>query len=52
MPKSMLIEALEDDLPSVMCGWKDAFMDYFVKNDPQLFHKWPHFQKIKKVENG
>lgn len=52
MPKSMLIEALEDDLPSVMCGWKDMFMDYFVKNDPQLFYKWPHFQKIKKVENG
>ncbi len=52
MPKSMLIEALEDDLPSVMCGWKDSFMDYFVKKDPQLFHKWPHFQKIKKIENG
>jgi pilus assembly protein CpaF len=52
MPKSMLIEALEEDLPSVMCGWKDEFIDYFVKNDPQLFHKWPHFQKIKKVNDG
>ena len=50
MPKSMLIEALENDLPSVMCGWKDEFIDYFIKNDPQLFHKWPHFQKIKKGE--
>jgi pilus assembly protein CpaF len=52
MPKSMLIEALEEDLPSKMCGWKDAFLDYFVKSDPQLFYKWPHFQKIKKSENG
>ncbi len=52
MPKSMLIEALEEDLPSKMCGWKDAFIDYFVKTDPQLFHKWPHFQKIRKGENG
>jgi pilus assembly protein CpaF len=52
MPKSMLIEALEEDLPSVMCGWKDEFIDYFVKHDPQLFHKWPHFQKIRKVSDG
>lgn len=52
MPKSMLIEALENDLPSVMCGWKDEFIDYFIKSDPQLFHKWPHFQKIKKVSDG
>lgn len=52
MPKSMLIEALEEDLPSKMCGWKDAFLDYFVKSDPQLFYKWPHFQKIKKSDNG
>lgn len=52
MPKSMLIEALENDLPSVMCGWKDAFLDYFIASDSQLFHKWPHFQKIKKANNG
>lgn len=52
MPKSMLIEALEEDLPSKMCGWKDSFLDYFVKSDPQLFYKWPHFQKIKKSDNG
>jgi pilus assembly protein CpaF len=52
MPKSMLIEALEEDLPSKMCGWKDAFLDYFIKTDPQLFHKWPHFQKVKKSDNG
>ncbi len=52
MPKSMLIEALENDLPSVMCGWKDAFLDYFIASASQFFHKWPHFQKIKKVNNG
>jgi pilus assembly protein CpaF len=52
MPKAMLIETLENDLPSIMCGWKDEFMDYFIKSDPQLFHKWPHFQKIKKVNDG
>ena len=52
MPKSMLIEALENDLPNVMCGWKDEFIDSFLKKDPQLFHKWPHFQKIKKVNDG
>lgn len=52
MPKSMLLEVLENDLPSVMCGWKDEFIDYFIKNDSQLFHKWPHFQKIKKVNDG
>jgi len=48
MPKSMLIEALETDLPSVMCGWDDSFLDVFLDRDHQLFHKWPHFQKMKK----
>lgn len=49
MPKSMLIEALEQDLPSVMCGWKDKYLNDFLEKDPQLFHKWPHFQKMNKV---
>lgn len=48
MPKSMLIEALETDLPSVMCGWDDAFLDVFLEKDSQLLHKWPHFQKMRK----
>ncbi len=48
MPKQMLIEALENDLPSVMCGWKDEFVTAFLEKDPQLFHKWPHFQKLVK----
>jgi pilus assembly protein CpaF len=52
MPKSMLIEALENDLPDVMCGWKDEFIDFFIKNDPKLFHKWPHFQKVKRGNHG
>ncbi len=50
MPKSMLIEALETDLPSVMCGWKDEFMDVFLEKDPKIFHKWPHFQRMKREE--
>ncbi len=29
MPKSMLIEELEKDLPDKMCGWKDEFIDIF-----------------------
>ena len=48
MPKSMLIETFEKDLPDIMCGWKDEFIKQFIKDDPQLFHKWPHFQKIKR----
>ncbi|WP_320035942.1 ATPase, T2SS/T4P/T4SS family [Halarcobacter sp.] len=48
MPKSMLIEELEKDLPNKMCGWKNEFLDIFLRNDPKLFHKWPHFQKIDK----
>ena len=48
MPKSMLIEELEKDLPDKMCGWKDEFIDIFLYQDPQIFHKWPHFQKIQK----
>ena len=48
MPKSMLIEELEKDLPDKMCGWKNNFMDIFLEKDPQLFHKWPHFQKVNK----
>jgi len=48
MPKSMLIEALETDLPSVMCGWKDEYLDIFLEKDDQLLHKWPHFLKMRK----
>ena len=48
MPKSMLIEALETDLPSIMCGWKDEYLDVYLQRDSQLYHKWPHFQKMRK----
>jgi pilus assembly protein CpaF len=48
MPKSMLIEALQSDLPSVMCGWKDEYLDIFLEKDNQLLHKWPHFQNMRK----
>jgi pilus assembly protein CpaF len=46
MPKSMLLEELEKDLPSKMCGWKDEFLDVFLQNDAQFFSKWPHFEKM------
>jgi len=46
MPKSMLIEELEKDLPSKMCGWKDEFMKIFEDQDPLLYDKWPHFKEI------
>ncbi len=48
MPKQMLIDELEKDLPDKMCGWKNEFIDIFLHKDPQIFHKWPHFQKIEK----
>ena len=49
MPKSMLIEELQKDLPSKMCGWKNEFMSIFLEKDPQLFDKFPHFQQVHKV---
>ena len=49
MPKSMLIEELQKDLPSKMCGWKNEFMSTFLDKDPQLFDKFPHFQQVHKV---
>ncbi|MCP4971242.1 MAG: Flp pilus assembly complex ATPase component [Arcobacter sp.] len=50
MPKSMLIEELEKDLPNKMCSWKDEFIDVFYHQDPQIFNKWPHFQKIERTK--
>ena len=48
MPRTMLIDELSKDLPDKMCGWKDEFIDVFLHQDPQIFHKWPHFQKIER----
>ncbi|MEA3384042.1 MAG: ATPase, T2SS/T4P/T4SS family [Campylobacterota bacterium] len=50
MTKEMLIEELRKDLPSKMCGWKDEHLDEFIRKDSQLFHKWSHFQDIKRGE--
>jgi len=47
MTKEMLIYELRDDLPSKMCGWKDEFLDEFLRKDAQVLHKWPHFQDIR-----
>jgi len=46
MPKSMLLEELEKDMPSKMCGWKDSFIDSFIEKDGQVLFKWPYFQKL------
>ncbi|MEA1914804.1 MAG: ATPase, T2SS/T4P/T4SS family [Campylobacterota bacterium] len=46
MTREMLIDELEKDLPDQMCGWKDEFIDVFLQKDAQLYHKWPHFQKM------
>ena len=46
MPKSMLMEELEKDMPSKMCGWKDSFIDAFIEKDDQVLFKWPYFQKL------
>ncbi len=46
MPKSMLMEELEKDMPSKMCGWKDSFVHSFIEKDGQILFKWPYFQKL------
>jgi len=46
MPKSMLLEELEKDMPSKMCGWKDNFIHKFIEKDGQILFKWPYLQKL------
>ena len=46
MPKAMLMEELEKDMPSKMCGWKDSFIHSFIEKDGQILFKWPYFQKL------
>jgi len=46
MPKSMLMDELEKDMPSKMCGWKESFVDSFIEKDGQILFKWPYFQKL------
>ncbi|QOG12541.1 CpaF family protein [Arcobacter sp. FWKO B] len=46
MTREMLIEELQKDLPSKMCGWKNEFLNVFTKRDPSFFHRWPHFQHM------
>jgi len=48
MTKEMLIEELNKDLPSKMCGWKDSHLDEFIRKDNKVLVKWPHFLNIKK----
>ncbi len=49
IPKSMLIEELEKELPSKMCSWQNEFLSIFYERDPKLFHDWPHFQKMRNL---
>ena len=51
MTREMLIEELAKDLPSKMCGWRDEHLDSYLRKDSSLFHKWPHFQEIRKDES-
>ena len=46
MTKAMLIEELQKDLPSKMCGWENSNLDMFLQKDPSFFHRWPHFQQM------
>ena len=46
MPKSMLLDELEKDMPSKMCGWKDNFIHKFIEKDGQVLFKWPYLQKL------
>ncbi len=46
MSREMLIEELEKDLPSKMCGWDNSYLDIFLKKDSSFFHRWPHFQRM------
>lgn len=51
MTKQMLIEELEKDLPSKMCGWKQSHLDQFLKKDPAFYQRWPHFQQMAHEED-
>jgi pilus assembly protein CpaF len=46
MSREMLIEELEKDLPSKMCGWKNENLDVFMQRDSSFFLRWPHFQHM------
>lgn len=47
--RAMLIEELEKDLPSKMCGWEHSFLNAFVENDKFFYHRWPHFQEMQNL---
>lgn len=46
MTREMLIEELEKDLPSKMCGWNNDFLNIFMEKDSSFFYRWPHFQRM------
>ena len=46
MTREMLIEELEKDLPSKMCGWKNENLNVFMQRDSSFFLRWPHFQHM------
>ncbi|MEA3289160.1 MAG: ATPase, T2SS/T4P/T4SS family [Campylobacterota bacterium] len=52
MTKQMLIDELRNDLPSKMCGWRNEFLDDYIRRDPQFYHKWPHIQDVLREQKG
>ncbi len=50
MDKQMLIDEFAKFLPDVMCGWRDEFITDMFGNDPDLFDKWPHLNKLLNKE--
>ncbi len=46
MPKEMLLDELEKDMPNKMCNWKEEFIHAFIEKDNQVLLKWPYLQKL------
>ncbi len=46
MDKQMLIDEFAKFLPNVMCGWRDEFINEMFDDDPDIFDRWPHFNKL------
>jgi pilus assembly protein CpaF len=50
MTREMLIDELRRDLPSKMCGWKNDFLNEYMKRDSDILHKWSHFTELLNTE--
>jgi len=52
MDKQLLVDEFAKFLPDVMCGWRDEFMTDLFMNDPDIFDRWPHLNKLMNKENS